>query len=547
MSDEVPLPESQTNESDKTAFEVAGGALAWIVARVFVVATMFFPFVLGCFVGGVGLHDPDTCWLLSLGRFIFEHRALPTVDPFSYSFALQPGKVFVLYQWLTELTFYLVYLINGLPSLLSFTAIVLGESFLVLPVILSRRSAPALIGCLLAMVGVCASCFHFLVRPEISSYLCMSVALLLLRRIYTAKNGDAVQWTTVAAMTILTLIWANMHSAFVLGLILQLALIVFNQLQAWFEKREFLGSLKSASLALLGSLLATFCNPYGVGLWMYLPSLFFAKFNYRIAELRPIRLNDLSDPTYYPFLLFIVIVAAIIGRALILARKANLSLRLSNIAIILICVFYGFACRRIIPFSVLMIIPLVSELWVNAPTGDEKRFSFWSACDRSFQSVFEMRPLIWSTMVAVLCVVGCVFTFSKALTPTIPQGSASFKPPVELIEYLRTNRPSGNVLNDAQFGDMLIWYAPEIPVLIDTRYDMHGEQTVSDYVSMMSATNNWRELLQRYKIDWVFVPPAAEILTQLRADSAWSVAREDKTGVIVKRAASVKSPTPSSQ
>jgi hypothetical protein len=92
------------------------------------------------------------------------------------------------------------------------------------------------------------------------------------------------------------------------------------------------------------------------------------------------------------------------------------------------------------------------------------------------------------------------------------------------------------VFNDAQFGDMLIWYTPGIPVFIDTRYDMHGEQAAADYLSMISAKGDWQALFDRYKIDWVFVPASAEIVRPLQADGHWSVVFSADEAIVMKRA-----------
>lgn len=534
---------SEETEEIKTVADVWRGVFAWACSRLLLAFMFLLPFVLGCFVGGVALHDPDTCWLLALGRYIFQHHSLPLSDPFSYTFALQPGKPFVMYQWLSELVFYCAYLVSGLPGLLAFAALLLGQSFLVFPLRLAGRFAPISLASLLTVVGVFASCFHYLVRPEIMSYILMSVCLVLLREVYSAENAKSLQWHYVGAFFLLMLIWANAHSAFVLGLILQLTILLVNCIQYYVQKKELCQSYQTAFYALLASLLATFINPYGFGLWAYLPGLFFAKFNYRIAELRPIQLSDLTEFTYYPFIFLVVLCFWIIIRAAIRARKYGVEFRWSNVVVIAICIFYGFKARRIIPFSVLMMVAQVSELWSSAATvvndaGSKK--SFWGAFERSYAGIFNPFNFLWPLTVAVLTIGGCFFTFGKVVAPTIPQGSVAFVPPTSLIEYLRANKPGGNGFNDAQYGDMLIFYAPEIPVFIDTRYDMHGEQMASDYVSMISATGDWKALFERYKIDWIFVPAAAEIAKRLEMDPRWSVVTRDGDAVVMRRHNSMK-------
>jgi len=43
--------------------------------------------------------DPDSYWHLAAGRWIIEHRTIPTTDPFSWTFA---GSPWLAHEWLSE-------------------------------------------------------------------------------------------------------------------------------------------------------------------------------------------------------------------------------------------------------------------------------------------------------------------------------------------------------------------------------------------------------------------------------------------------------------
>lgn len=537
------MTESSPSSETKTVAEVWGGIFSWILARLLLIVLLLFPFLLGGFVSGVGLHDPDTCWLLSLGRYIFEHGALPNTDPFSYTFALQPGKPFVMYQWLTELAFFCSYKLGGLSALLMFCALVLGQAFLVFPFRLFAKNGPINMAALLTIAGVVASCFHYLARPEISSYLCMAVCLALLHRIYSIDT-KRISWGMVAAVTGLMLIWTNAHSAFVLGLTLQTAFFVISGLQQYVSKVRADGALKTGGVALLGSLLASVLTPYGFGLWSYLPSLFFANFNYRIDELRPISVGDLKEFTYWPFVLICLVSLVLIARAVKAAKSQGFSFPWCNIFVIIVAAYYGFSCRRIIPFSVLMMVSLMGDLWVrnssetlNQPSlsGTSKRYSLFSNIEKQFSALMKPQSILWPISVAGLSLFGSFFVFTKVAAPSIPQSSSAFVTPVKAIEFLRANPPKGNCFNDAQFGDMLIWYLPTLPVFIDTRYDMHGESLVSDYTTMLRGELHWQPLFERYHVRWVFLPPSTAVLKKLKQDANWKTIFEDKSACIMTR------------
>ena len=128
-------------------------------------------FITGVWVAGTALHDPDSCWLMAVGRYMVRHHCLPSTDPFSYTFALQPGLPFVMYQWLSEIVFYLAYKVGHLPAVLALLAMVTVSAFVILPLkLLKHGRVPMFAAFGLVFLGLLASAFRFLARPEIFSF-----------------------------------------------------------------------------------------------------------------------------------------------------------------------------------------------------------------------------------------------------------------------------------------------------------------------------------------------------------------------------------------
>lgn len=81
---------------------VFGPRWPWLVAAgVYVLLIAVAPQLLG---------DPDTYSHLALGRWIFNHGAVPTVDPFSANFRRTHWLAF---EWLSEVVFALAYAAGG--------------------------------------------------------------------------------------------------------------------------------------------------------------------------------------------------------------------------------------------------------------------------------------------------------------------------------------------------------------------------------------------------------------------------------------------------
>ncbi len=179
------------------ANEVAPEALVGgILGQGCLVVFLFCILVIGAWVAGAGFHDPDTCWLLALGRIIFEHHGLPTTDPFSYTFALAPAKPFVMYQWLTELLLFVAFKFAGLIGILCFVALAVHVGFVIAPLfVFDRLNLSRLRSFWLIALAFASASFHLLVRPEIFSYAALSLwlALITWMRSDTRKSASELE------------------------------------------------------------------------------------------------------------------------------------------------------------------------------------------------------------------------------------------------------------------------------------------------------------------------------------------------------------------
>ena len=111
----------------------AGNNMAWFFKMfifLFSVSVLFTP-----------LNNPDLFWHLSAGKYIINNLALPNFDFLSWT---EYGAVWFDFEWLTQIVYYLIYLIAGFKGLFVFKLIMSGLIFAVLRKILihtiSKRS-----------------------------------------------------------------------------------------------------------------------------------------------------------------------------------------------------------------------------------------------------------------------------------------------------------------------------------------------------------------------------------------------------------------------
>jgi hypothetical protein len=330
-------------------------------------------------------------------------------------------------------------------------------------------------------------------------------------------------------------VWVNFHTGFISAFVvlsLYCAVSVCARLvcgvRPWLDKTSWLALLFCACVSIL--------NPIGLGLWKYIPELFFARFNPMIAELKPI--NALG----FACLPFLVLVAALLAtwmRRLMrhvktaaghrIISKPDMALLAVSLSIII--VVSAEACRhqRVIPFTVLaliyeyLILSGKTDLSELTPSETPLRLLTLALQNRlatGFMPGMELGGIRFGLFALIVAVGGTLLTSVSIQKPVLPQSGKAFSAPFAAMERMAAFSKSdpGNLFNDAQFGDCLIWYHPGDPkVFIDTRYDMYGEDFIHDYLQIMSLDPKHPELLRKYKIKYVFARTDSNLIKALSA------------------------------
>src|SRR6266404_6595402 len=156
------------------------------------------------------LGDADTYWHIATGRWILAHGAVPQHDVFSFS---MPGAPWTSPEWLAEIVIAWLYDHLGWTALVVVAALCEASALALLLRVLLRFLAPihALIATVLAWA---LSMTHVLARPHIFTLpiLVLWVAALVIAR---SKERAPSPW-----LALLITLWANLHSSYMLGLVL---------------------------------------------------------------------------------------------------------------------------------------------------------------------------------------------------------------------------------------------------------------------------------------------------------------------------------------
>lgn len=117
--------------------------------------------------------------------------------------------------------------------------------------------------------------------------------------------------------------------------------------------------------------------------------------------------------------------------------------------------------------------------------------------------------------------------------------SSDFDPrtkPSKTLEWLKEDKLEPNVgMNYDNWGGY-IRYKTGKRVFIDDRNDFYGERFYLDYAAVSQVQPNWQEVLDKYKIAWVWFPNNSSIVAKLKTSKDWKLLSQDEASSIFTRA-----------
>ncbi len=511
-----------------------GTIIGWVFVVMFFLTCLYFGFL----SAQTALTDPDTCWLVTLGARILA-SGIPLSDPYSWTLAASSAisqSKYIAYQWLSAAVFANNFNQGGATALLYLTALTICSSFIVVPLLTAKLLRlplwPVALG---GALSLSAGSFHFPCRPEIFSYLLLAILISSISKISQAKSVLPMYLFFLIGLCFFAL-WANLHTGFIIGLAV---LFVCSLTQ----------KSKPMALTLLGALPGTLLTPFGLALWQYLPHLFFSQANKYNAELLPLTAYELFSFDYLSFDLIMVATGLGWWRQIrasttttttittdgFAEKFAQISLQnFSWLILTTTALAAALQCRRLVPFACLMAMGTLYQFLQKNKESPES--------DTFFQTVENVAQKLMRRSKNLIVVIPLVFTavgVSNACSifpPALPQDTYSLFEPKAALQLISIQRPKGRVLNDPQFGDlMLLKFKDKAQVFIDTRFDVYGDQLVLDYWQMANARDKWLELLRQYQIDWVFFPPRAPLVHRLLQNPDWQLLYQDDKAVILEK------------
>lgn len=479
----------------------------------------FIIFAILAFFGGKKmLGDHDTLMHIKAGRVMLEQGGLLTRDIFSHT---APGAPWTAHEWLAEILMGALHQLAGLPGVVLFYCLLAALSFWLL-FRLASRIAGDWLAFFAVSVALLLAARHLLARPHIFTWFFGVLTLFILLR---GKNRH------LYVLPILTAIWANVHGAFPVSLLLQGVMLTGHVLDHWPGRDRpgwfaLLAERKHALIVLALSVAAVGLNPFGLTLYL---------FPFQISTpLVAGSINEWLGTNFQSFWLARLYLLFFFFLLLINREKIGWADRL----LLLVWVNAALAHARHVSLAGIFLLPFQLTLLRPAVTHWKSRLPRLPI--RFLARGPELALSGWTGPALTTALAVSLFTASAVGLPAWrTQEEKRFSLPKKFsqsaIEYLKKQRPAGKMFNEHGLGGFLIYALPDPRVFIDGRVDMYGEKILADYLEIARLGEKTDVRLDDYRIDWLIFSRRMPLVRYLKATGRWNVAYEDDEVAILTR------------
>jgi len=506
-------------------------------------------FGLLAFVANVEIRDLDLWLHIGVGKFIWQHHMVPSVDILSCSIA---GKPWINHEWLFQIIVYNIYHYFGADGLLKMQIVIVCITMGILLVLGYSKDRQLFIAFMLFLVFLVFQ-ERFTIRPDIFSLLFFALYIFIL-----ALHIDK-KWAA-PALVFIQMLWVNMHGFFFLGPLF----ILIGLVSEWLKRHaplpwewNSMGRLnddefKRLQIILGLVILGCLANPYFIeGAWYPLGVLFtlggknkiFFQF---IQELqKPVTASTLWDTGYfvtYKILILLSFVSFIFNR-----RRIDISALFFWIIFLLFSlqavrngIFFAFAAYLVVMTNVLTI-----------KTGDiiplrftEEKFKHLTAM------VFKILFLVFLFQFGADAAARGYYDFDKFEQKSEYGGISRRTYPDKAVDFLIEHKIKGNVFNDFNSGAYLVGRTfPDIKVYIDGRTEVYGGDFFKDYQKVWAEGNGaiFEREVKAHDITIVFMNASRQYLPKpfvnyMYHHKEWALVYFDYDAMIFLKRGSVQQP-----
>ena len=462
------------------------------------------------------LFDQDFYWHLKTGFWMWDHRELPTIDPFS----IKPLRAdshrtqFILTSyWFFQLLLCAFYKMGGFGGIILFRFILSALFIAIFYRFSITKNTIVALGAGIGITQILS--LYFPERPQFISFVCSALLLSLVFARLRERKGGLLSLLVPLSLTML--VWANTHGGFILGQILLVYILLAEAVKFVHPALLPISGKEYMNLAIsiCSAVLVSFINPNHIhSIEMVLPSGEANSFIYTsILEFSNLYEYYKSEGGHEPI---IAVCTYIFILFIFLSSRDR-----TNITWIGLLGLLGYMGLRHIRYYPLFLV-----------------------CATLFAiQYFDTRTIGKISRIALCIFFVIVVGLSLSKTPrnlknisTYGWVPASYYP-VKVCDFVNANGMNGNVFTTMDWGGYVIWrLAPQQKVFFDGRQLDPARSWEYFY-----GLDNWKMLFDKYDIRVAIVPILEEpfkpyaLTKALEMDSAWRLVRSANNGAVFIR------------
>lgn len=488
---------------------IPGDTRATAVAKALLAAVLVCAFLMAL----KPVRSPDVWHHVKSGWWVIHHHGPADVDDFSCT---AQGQPWLQYEWLSQVTMFLIWHVGGWPALLVGRAVGIAlAAGLLFKACTARRAAAPIAAAAVALTFCCMS-GRFFSRPEVFSWIWLAGILLAVERLRLGGRG------LFFVPALLMVPWVNMHGAWPAGLA-WVGLIGGGETLSALARRP--GALPRRTLAALWlafalMLPATLLNPYGFHIW---------EVPFKLAGLSRVHevIAEWHRPDWAHWLdVRNIGLAALLLGLLALPRRV----RLPDALVILFFGYLALTAKRHLAIAALVSAPILAAQWTALAEA--------AARSRRLAALGRPRPAL------LLALLGCLLATWLALGWRLERAGFRLdrmKYPVMAAQFLKARHLDGNVFNSYAYGNYLLFARyPANRVFIDGRVDMYGLAPLALYDRVRQAEEGWPEVLRAHHVTLCVLdttsPNEKRLFPALQASPDWALVYwDDHAAVYAQR------------
>jgi hypothetical protein len=420
---------------------------------------------LGVLAGGLTkVADLDFWWHLKAGELIVKTHSIPAKDVFSDTAF---GREYVDHEWLFQAIVYFTYSAGGPMGIALLKCLLVALTLLIVAFYAVERGAEPFAAGGLVLLALAGGITRMIERPELFSTLFAVVTFVVCDRYLRTRD-----WRVLAWLPVLCAVWANVHAAVIIGLIIQLMFI------------------RSAPqiVALFASIGASCLNPFGDRVLTVPFELT------RIIDSGVLNNEEWRHPTFqkapFYFVALGITILLLVAQTLLSVRRqteprqTRVSVAHPRVSVVHLGVALFFAYLSLKYIRNVGLFCTFMPMLVAAEVGQLKQ--------------------TWRRGIGAIGALSAVFVLVFYFPFERGFGEASYFPD-RIAQVTRERNLRGHMLNSYSFGGYLIWKLwPQRRVFIDGRNEVYLP-LLERLKASRDDSRAWDALLRDYQIEYALL------------------------------------------